>query len=320
MNRRTMGVAAVVWGAALACGVSRAGAEAAAPPAPGGFTGVASEAAADPSAAGFVAEDWTLVWADEFDADGPPDPAHWEFDRGLVRNRELQLYTDRLENARVEGGVLVIEAHKGQVPNPGYDPAAPEAHWQKSWESVPYTSAAVQSRGRHAMTYGRIAVRAKLPEGRGMWPAIWMLGEDYDGAGGDVPWPRCGEIDIMEYVGHVPDTVHVAVHTDARNHRHGNHPANRMKVDRLHEDFHTYAVQWDAEKIDFFIDDTRLMTYANDGADVEDPVSVWPFDKPHYLIMNIAVGGGWGGQQGVDDAIFPQRMEVDWVRVYAAAP
>ena len=171
------------------------------------------------------------------------------------------------------------------------------------------------------MTYGRVAVRAKLPEGRGMWPAIWMLASDIDagdGKGG-VPWPRCGEIDIMEYVGYIPDTVHTAVHTGVRNHMVGNHPTGRVQPGDLHDTFRTYAVEWTAEKIDFFVDDHLVQTYANDSATHEDPEGVWPFDKPHYLILNIAVGGAWGGQQGVDETIFPQRMEIDWVRVYEAA-
>jgi beta-glucanase (GH16 family) len=237
---------------------------------------------------------WTLDWSDEFESTGSPDPAKWDYEDGFLRNQELQYYTRaRPENARVEGGSLVIEARR--------EPFGPGR----------YTSASLVTRGRRAFVYGRIEVRAKLPRGRGMWPAIWMLGEDIATAG----WPRCGEIDVMEHVGFEPGRVHGTVHTDAYNHVKNTQRGASLDVGDLYDTFRVYSVEWRPDRIDFFVDGRQYFTFRKEGSDV----AVWPFDRPHYLIMNIAVGGSWGGQQGVDDAVFPQRMTVDYVRVYRGA-
>ena len=231
----------------------------------------------------------TLVWQDEFDGQGLPDPTRWDYEVGLIRNNERQYYTrDRAANARVENGSLVIEAVR------------------ERFQSADYTSASLTSRAN--WTYGRIEVRAKLPKGRGTWPAIWMLGTNIR----DVGWPACGEIDIMEHVGFDPGRIHANIHTTAYNHVKGTNKGSNLIVARPDEEFHVYAAVWTPDKIDFFVDDQRYFTFAKE----QGGNAVWPFDKPQYLILNLAIGGTWGGQQGIDDSAFPTRFVIDYVRIY----
>lgn len=241
-----------------------------------------------------LAADWKLVWSDEFNLSGAPDPAKWTYEEGFIRNRELQFYTaSRRENARVEDGNLLIEARR-------------EPWKSAAGKDADYTSASVLTKGKAEWKYGRIEVRAKLPGGRGTWPAIWMMPDD------GMRWPNKGEIDIMENVGYEPDVIHANVHTEAYNHVKGTNKGAKITVDKPHESFHVYAVEWTTEKMDFFVDKNRYFTYENEKTGP----AVWPFDKPFYLILNIAIGGSWGGRKGVDVDAFPQRMEVDYVRVY----
>ena len=238
-----------------------------------------------------------LVWSDEFDEDGLPSTSKWRYDTGGHGwgNQELQYYTSsRSENARVENGNLIIEARK------------------ESWSGSEYTSARLLSRAE--WTYGRFEARAKLPSGRGTWPAIWML-PDLGQYGG---WPRAGEIDIMEHVGFDPDRVHSTVHTDAYNHTKGTHRGASTVVSTARSAFNVYAVEWTPSEIRGYVNDTHYFTFRNErltNSQADD--RHWPFDHPFHLIFNIAVGGSWGGQQGVDPNIWPQRLEVDYVRVYA---
>jgi beta-glucanase (GH16 family) len=231
----------------------------------------------------------TLVWEDQFDRAGLPDSSRWDYEVGLVRNNERQYYTRaRSKNARVEDGLLVIEAHK-------------EPH-----EGADYTSASLTS--RVSWTYGRIEVRAQLPKGRGTWPAIWMLGSNIR----EVGWPRCGEIDIMEHVGFDPGRIHANIHTQAYNHVQRTNKGNSVVVPAPDETFHVYEAVWTPTQVEMLVDGQRYFTFAKEaGGD-----AVWPFDKPHYLILNLAIGGSWGGQQGIDDAAFPARFLVDYVKVY----
>ncbi|MBI4877885.1 MAG: glycoside hydrolase family 16 protein [Acidobacteria bacterium] len=248
--------------------------------------------AAVPNAPARAAE-WKVVWADEFNTPGAPDPSKWTYEEGFIRNRESQYYTrDRRENARVENGVLVIEARKEQF---GPKPAE-------------YTSASLTTEGKASWKYGRIEVRAKLPAGRGMWPAIWMLGVNRRQAG----WPRCGEIDIMENVGFDPDIIHANIHTQAYNHIKKTGKGAKITVPRPHTGFHVYAVEWSELRMDFFVDGQKYFSFENEKTGTE----AWPFDQPFYLILNAAIGGAWGGQKGIDDSIFPQRYEIDYVRVH----
>lgn len=252
---------------------------------------------------------WKLVWSDEFEKPGSPDPAKWDYETGFVRNKELQYYTrDRKENARVEKGILIIEARKEKMKNAAYDPARPARGGALHREIADYTSASLITRGKAAWTYGRIEVRAKLPTGRGTWPAIWTLGANMR----EVRWPACGEIDIMEFVGFDPGVIHGNIHTRKYNHIQNTNKGDKTKVPDASEKFHVYAIEWDAEHIDFFVDDRKYFTFRKE----EGGTDAWPFDKDQYLILNLAIGGSWGGQKGVDDGIFPQQLLIDYVRVY----
>lgn len=242
---------------------------------------------------------WKLVWSDEFNYAGLPDATKWSYDVGGHGwgNKELQNYSDRRkENARVENGVLIIEA-------------------RRDGEAQPYTSARLVSKGKGDWTYGRFEVRAKLPSGRGTWPAVWMLptarnyGTDY--------WPDNGEIDIMEHVGFDPDVIHVSAHTRAYHHSINTQKTAKTKVESARSAFNVYAVEWTASEIRWYINDQHYFTFANER--LSNPAAdynQWPFDKPLHLLLNVAVGGTWGGAKGVDESIWPQRMEVDYVRVY----
>ena len=260
-------------------------------------------------AGGLQAASWKPVWSDEFSANGPPDPSKWTYEEGFIRNQESQYYTrSRPENARVENGMLIIEARKEQFPNARYQ--AGSENWQRK-QFTEYTSASLTTEGKALWRYGRIEVRAKLPTGRGTWPAIWMLGLNHREAG----WPRCGEIDIMENVGYDPDTINANIHTEAYNHIKKTNKGSKITVTRPYETFHVYAIEWTPEKMDFFLDDQKYFSFANEKTGA----AAWPYDQPFYLILNLAIGGSWGGSKGIDESIFPQRMEVDYVRVYEQA-
>jgi beta-glucanase (GH16 family) len=242
------------------------------------------------------AEDWKLVWSDEFDYHGLPDKTKWDYEVGFIRNNERQYYTKaRLENARVEDGMLVLECRR--------DHFTPENH-----APVEYTSASLVTRHTANWQYGRIEVRAKLPEGKGVWPAIWTLGTNISSVG----WPKCGEIDIMEFVGKETNNIHGTLHY-AVNGKHDS-DGGTMKTPTPNKDFHVYAVEWNPDRIDFFFDANKYHTVLLDKAGQGERN---PFRRPHYLILNFALGGGWGGP--VDDAILPQKFLIDYVRVYEKA-
>ncbi len=233
---------------------------------------------------------WTLVFDDEFDVPGAADPARWNHEVGYIANDEKQYYTPGTENAKVEGGVLVIEARREK--RMGYG----------------YTSARLNTRGRAEFLYGKVEIRAKLPTGRGTWPALWMLGANAEQVG----WPACGEIDIMENVGYDPQTIVASVHTAAYNHVQGTHKNATTKLEAPWADFHVYAAEWSSDRIDFFVDGRKYFTFRNEGTGPR----TWPFDRPQYVILNLAIGGTWGDQKGIDDSLFPHRLYVDYVRVY----
>jgi beta-glucanase (GH16 family) len=238
---------------------------------------------------------WTLVWNDEFDHGTAPDPTKWNYDVGGEGwgNRELQYYTkDRRENARLEAGRLVIEARR------------------EKWEGRDYTSTRLVTKGKTDWTYGRFEIRAKLPQGRGTWPAIWMLPTKWDLGNGD--WPDVGEIDIMEHVGYDPGLVHASTHSQKHQWRIKTQRTATRPVPDAMTAFHTYVLEWDAEEIRMFVDDVHYFTSRKEGGDW----TSWPFFRPFHLVLNLAVGGDWGGSKGVDESIFPQRLEVEYVRVY----
>lgn len=254
---------------------------------------------ADSLAAPAAPAGWKLVWSDEFNKPGLPDPNKWDYEVGFVRNNELQYYTRaRKENARVESGCLVIEGRKEKYSIGG-------GKVGRAKRVADYTSASLITRGKAQWTFGRIEVRAKLPQGKGVWPAIWMLGQKFPSN----PWPACGEIDIMEFVGHTPDKVHATVHFR----KDGKHASKGgvLKVEKPFDDFHVYAVQWSAGRMDFFFDARKYFTFEiPDAADAGSN----PFLKPQYLLINLALGGSWGRQ--MDDAVLPQKYLIDYVRVY----
>lgn len=236
---------------------------------------------------------WKLKWADEFDQRGTPNPSKWTYDVGGTGwgNNEKQFYTkaDTL-NANVDKGFLNIVARK------------------QDKEQMKYTSARLASRKKFDFKYGRLEVRAILPKGRGIWPAIWMLPTDWKYGN----WPRSGEIDVMEHVGYDPDSVHGTVHTLSFNHTKGTQVGKALKVENLYNEYHVYAMEWYESHIDLFIDGKLFFTFKNSKKGIDE----WPFDQDFHILLNVAVGGNWGGKNGIDDSIFPATMKVDYVRVF----
>ena len=236
---------------------------------------------------------WKLVWADEFNYNGLPDSSKWSYDVGGKGwgNNELQYYTNAdTANAFVRDGELYIKALNIQK------------------ENNAFTSARLVTKNKGDWLNGKIEVSAKLPAGRGLWPAIWMLPTDWEY--GD--WPKSGEIDIMEHVGFKKDSVFFSIHTESFNHIIGTQKTKGIKIIDPYNSFHVYAIEWDQQKINFLLDDSLVFSYSNSGNGHKE----WPFDKRFHLLLNIAVGGNWGGQQGVDESIFPAAMVIDYVRVY----
>lgn len=254
---------------------------------------------------------WKLTWSDEFD-EAVLDKDKWGINIWPARkvNDEDQAYTPREKNLRIEKGKLVIEAHK------------------EDYGDARYTSGRVHSAGKGDFLYGRIEVRAKLPRGKGSWPAIWMLpsdpyrysttcepGEEWQGSSSCDAWPNSGEIDIMEHVGYEMGHVHATVHNEAYYWLKWEQRKGRILLDDVDQKFHVYALEWTPDRIDAFVDDTHYFTYVNEKTGWR----AWPYDHAFHLILNVAVGGMWGrAGGGIDDTIFPQRMEVDYVRVYEA--
>ena len=239
--------------------------------------------------------DWSFesapVWSDEFSTDGLPDAAKWGYDIGGNGwgNNELQYYTDGL-NATITGGILKITARK------------------ESFSGKDYTSARMITKNKGDWLYGRFEIRAKLPKGRGTWPALWMLPTDWVYGN----WPNSGEIDIMEHVGYDQNRVHITIHTKAFNHLLGTQKGANKVVNTASDEFHRYRIDWASYGIRGYIDDEKIFEFMNQGGSSD----YWPFDKKFHILMNIAVGGNWGGAMGVDDSIFPATLEVDYVKVF----
>ncbi len=239
--------------------------------------------------------DYKLVWSDEFNIDGAPNEDKWSFDYGDGcpncgwGNKEKQFYTKNSKNVRVKDGQLIIETHKEEI------------------ESYNYSSGRIVTKEKGDWKYGKFEIRAILPEGRGTWPAIWMLPTDWEYGG----WPSSGEIDIMEHVGHDADSVYGTIHTKAYNHSIGTEVGNSIYVENTSE-FHTYSIEWTAASIKWFVDNKKYFEVENEGKTFAE----YPFDKKFHLILNTAIGGFWGGEKGIDDTIFPQQFIIDYVRVY----
>jgi beta-glucanase (GH16 family) len=246
---------------------------------------------AEPSA---VPADYKLVWAEEFDQEGAPDPRAWGYEtwgnRSLWWHNERQLYTSgRSDNARVGNGVLTVEARKEALS------ALP------GWVGQEYSSVRLSTVKKKSWKYGFFEVRAKLACGRGVWPAFWLLSETGK-------WPDDGEIDIMEQVGHEPGHVYSTLHSTFE----ANKVSGMAQVDNTCGAFHNYQMDWRADKITFLVDGKVTLSAEKGSKSYRE----WPFDHKFYLIINTAVGGAWGGQKGIDPTAFPSRMDVDYVRVY----
>lgn len=238
-------------------------------------------------------EGWSLVWHDEFDAE-EIDRQNWTFDigGGGWGNGEMQYYTDRSENARLENGLLVIEAV------------------QEKYSGSYYTSARLKSQGLQEFQYGRLEARLKVPEGKGFWPAFWMLGSNFLQVG----WPECGEIDIMEYVGKEPDLIMGTLHGPGYSGALGFSGWNRQTYN-IADDFHTFGIEWDEDQITWFYDGEAYHTMKREDVGTRP----WVFDQPFFFILNLAVGGTLGGMVS-PDTVFPSQYLVDYVRVYEKQP
>lgn len=236
---------------------------------------------------------YELVWADEFDYEGLPDPDKWGYDIGGSGwgNHELQYYTEG-DNVTVHDGVMTIEARKESV------------------GGREYTSTRLVSREKGDWLYCKIEVSAKLPSGLGTWPAIWMLPTDW--AYGE--WPASGEVDIMEHVGYDQDVIVQSVHN--QKFYGGNSKSGSLKVEGVSDEFHTYAVEWLPDCLIFSVDGVETYSYSPGKYTAKPTEEYWPFDNRMHLLINLAFGGDWGGAMGTDDSYFPVQMQVDYVRVY----
>ncbi|MBB4034358.1 beta-glucanase (GH16 family) [Dysgonomonas hofstadii] len=253
-----------------------------------------NETYAKPS--GFVPEGYALVWQDEFNNNQKTLPyKEWWFETGNHGwgNHELQNYVDRVSGndtvAKIQNGSLIITAYKLAIPYQGSDIISARMNTKKSWK------------------YGYFEMRAKVPAGKGTWAAFWMLPENFQ------HWPLDGEIDIMEYVGYKPGITHATIHTKAYNHAIKTEKSAEHHIKDIENEFHTYSVEWTEDYIKGYVDGIHYFTFQNDK---KGDMETWPFDKPFYLKLNLAIGGDWGGREGVDPAIFPALYEIDYVRVY----
>jgi beta-glucanase (GH16 family) len=246
-------------------------------------------------------EGYALIWSDEFNGKNGslPDPAKWTYDVGGTGwgNHELEYYTTRRENARIENGNLVITARQ-------------ELYKAPDGTEFDYTSARLKTQGLFSQAYGRFEARIKLPAGQGLWPAFWMLGDNFGSAG----WPKCGEIDIMENVGKEPGINHGSLHGPSSTAATSDLTAtiSLPAGQQLSDGFHVYAVEWEPDAIRFYLD---ANLYATFSAAQWPPGGTWVFDHRFFLILNVAIGGDWPGSPD-DSTEFPQTMLVDYVRVY----
>ncbi|MGM0376622.1 MAG: family 16 glycosylhydrolase [Bacteroidota bacterium] len=230
------------------------------------------------------------VFSDEFNYEGEPDPDHWNYETGAGGwgNNERQNYTDERDNSYVSDGTLKIHAKKS--------------------ETGAWTSARLVTSGKASWLYGRFEIRAKLPRGVGTWPAIWMMPQESVYG----TWPKSGEIDIMEHVGYDPGIIHGSIHTEAFNHKDNTQKGGSIEVSDAQDEFHVYSIEWTPDEIKWFVDEEEYFSFSNRNTSYKE----WPFDQPFFLILNIAIGGDWGGVEGVDSDLEEAVMEIDYVRVY----
>lgn len=233
-----------------------------------------------------------LIWADEFDYSGLPDDTKWGYEKGFVRNKEPQYYTEkRLENAFVDNGKLVITARK------------------EDYQGAKFTSASLITLKKMHLQYGRVEVRAKVYKGVGGWPAIWMLGTNR----GPVKWPNCGEIDILEYVGKDSTQIYGTVHYADSLNQYATE-GNKPKVGEPHNDFHVYAIDWNKDRIEFYYDNLKYFVFDLSKADNNKEGN--PFRKEFYLLINLALGREGTLAGPLNESILPLKYEIDYVRIY----
>ncbi len=240
---------------------------------------------------------WQLVWSDEFDQ-AKINPDHWNFqvEKAGRFNEEWQGYTNHSDNAYIENGCLIIQAK----------------HHTNTHGMNQYTSARLNTAGKKTWTYGKISARIKLPEGKGIWPAFWMLGANIDENGGDTPWPQCGEIDILELYGSKDDSaIEVNAHYADAFQQHAFMGAKTHKLDqgKFSDNFHVFDLEWTSKHLKWYVDGHEIA-----AMDISGP-KFKAFHQPFFLLLNIAVGGTFAGRPD-SSTVFPQKMYVDWVRVY----
>lgn len=252
---------------------------------------------------------YQLVWSDEFNTGTVPDPANWRFERGFVRNHELQWYQP--DNARCDHGILIIEARKEHKPNPNYTTGSTD--WRKKDSIIQYTSSSINTSGKKSWLYGRFELRARIDTSMGLWPAWWTLGTER-------PWPSNGEIDIMEY--YRKDLLaNIAVGTTAPNKAHWFSTKKPISSFADHagwaSKFHVWRMDWDENEISLWVDDILLNKQSMNDLYNRDSTRSHPFRHPHYMLLNLAIGGDNGGDPNTSPSLFPKRFEVDYVRVYS---
>ena len=259
-----------------------------------------------------MAQEWRLVWSDEFDGEGRPDEATWSYEEGFVRNHEDQWY--QAENAFLKDGLLIIEGRKERRPNPTYQPDG--RYWGQQRPNIEYTSACLHTRGKREFLYGRLEVCARIPTAGGAWPAIWTLGNG-------MQWPSCGEIDVMEYY-RIQGIPHILANVAWGNDRPYQAVWNSKKIPFTHftsrdpnwaQQFHVWRMDWDETSIRLYLDDELLNEVAMSQT-VNGSIGqhINPFTRKQYILLNLALGGDNGGQ--IDDSAFPMRYEIDYVRIY----
>mgnify|MGYP002520808593 FL=1 len=258
------------------------------------------------------AAEWVPVFSDEFLNEGRPDASKWRYERGFVRNSEPQWYSDALQNVAVRQGVLELIARKETLsqPNPDFVKAPPavQASWPKQTTHIRFTSGSIDTKGKFAFRYGKMEVRARLPKGQGVWPAIWTLGVQRR-------HPDCGEIDVMEYVWSSQQTVWSTLHfVGSRDLPQRVRSGGFTGASVLDGAWHVYGMEWSAEKIIFTFDGMPYFTFPLDLANRPDGSN--PFREPHYVKLNLALGapGNWGGK--LDETILPQTFAVDYIRIW----
>lgn len=250
-------------------------------------------------------EGYELVWADEFDTDGMPDSNNWTYERGFVRNEELQWYQP--ENARCEGGLLIIEGRREKIKNPNY--TSYSTNWKQNREYAEYTSSSLTTRDIHSWQYGRFVMKAKIDTRPGLWPAFWTLGVEGS-------WPHCGEIDIMEYYKGLllanaawgSKQRWKPIWDDFRK------PISEFNDPNWSDKFHVWRMDWDQQSIELYVDNILLNIVNLSETFNEDSDGKNPFRQPHYIILNLAIGGTAGGDPS--ETQFPAKYEIDYVRIY----